>query len=267
MIGAISGVLTVAGGRGSLMKVRELVIGAAVGASAAYVAAARGKGSGHGLADIRGALRELGDGQASDRGSLMRQVEALLRGQEEMLEFIRSVLDDEAVAGGYGTPHRRRVISVSVRVGDAEDVMRGLVGSFCDGIGMEVILQAEEGAGGRGPYLVWRPPDGRPLENVLAAVLAAVPRECCGDHGPAIPGLDELRRLLLALHEQGTGTIRIGPLMLVRTARALRGRVMSPRELAGLGPWDGQFPGSGSALDKAALDLAPWADGYRFFAA
>ena len=244
------------------MKVRELVIGAAVGASAAYVAAWRGKAGGHALADIRGALRELGDIQASDRDSLTRQVESLQRGQEEMLEFVRSVLDDEALSGGNGTAHRRRVVSVSVRVGAAEDVMRGLVGSFCDGIGMEVILQAEGGVGGRGPYLVWRPSDGRPLENVLAALLAAVPGEYRCEHAPDIPGLDELRRLLLALHERGPGTIRIGPLMLSRTPQSLLGRVMSPRELAGLSPWDGQVPGSDSALD-----LAPWADGYRFFAA
>ena len=128
------------------MKVRELVIGAAVGASAAYVAASRGKVSGHALADVQGALRELEDGQAGDRDSLARQVESLQRGQEEMLEFVRSVLDDEALSGGNGTAHRRRVVSVSVRAGAAEDVMRGLVGSFCDGIGMEVILQAEKGA-------------------------------------------------------------------------------------------------------------------------
>ena len=138
--------------------------------------------------------------------------------------------------------------------------MRGLVGSFCDGIGMEVILQAEGGAGGRGPYLVWRPPDGRPLENVLAALLTAVPGDCRGERPPDLPGLDELRRLLLALHERGPGTIRIGPLMLCRTPKSLLGRVMSPRELAGLSPWDGHVPAS-------ALDLAPWADGYRFSAA
>lgn len=241
------------------MRVRELVIGAAFGASAAYVAAA---GGGHALAGIRGALRELGDGQADDHECLARQVESLQRGQEEMLEFVRSVLDDEALSGGSGTAHRRRVVSVSVRAGEAEDVMRGLVGSFCDGIGMEVILQAEGGAGGRGPYLVWRPPDGRPLENVLAALLTAVPGDCRGEQAPDLPGLDELRRLLLALHERGPGTVRIGPLMLCRTPRSLFGRVMSPRELAGRSPWDGHVPGSASALD-----LAPWADGYRFSAA
>jgi hypothetical protein len=201
------------------MRVRELAIGAAAGASAAYVAGARGRGSGH--AGIRGALRDLAD----DHEGLARQVESLQRGQEEMLEFIRSVLDDEALSGSSGPAHRRRVISVAVRAGEADDVMRGLVGSFCDGIGMEVILQAEGGAGGRGPYLVWRPPDGRPLENVLAALLTAVPGDCHGERAPDLPGL-----------------------------------VMSPRELAGLSPWDGHVPAS-------ALDLAPWANGYRFPAA
>jgi hypothetical protein len=247
------------------MRVRELVIGVAAGASAVYVCL-RGKDSGPALTEVREALLELEDIQVGDRDSLARQVESLLRGQEEMLEFVRSVLDDEALSGGIGMAHRRRVVSVSVRVGEADqDVMRGLVGSFCDGVGMEVILQAEGGVGGRGPYLVWRPSDGRPLENVLAAVLAAVPWDFCdqgGEHAPDIPGLDELRRLLLALHERGPGTIRIGPLILSRTPQALLGRVMSPRELAGLSPWDGHVPSS-----DAGIDLAPWADGYRFFAA
>jgi hypothetical protein len=77
-----------------------------------------------------------------------------------------------------------------------------------------------------------------------------------------MPGLDELRRLLLALYERGPCTVRIGPLILDRAAHSLRGRVMSPKELAGLGPWDGKAPGG-----DGALDLTPWADGYRFFAA
>lgn len=262
MIGAISWSLTVGWGSGNLMRVRELIIGAVVGASAACVAASRYRGSGHALADIHGTLRELGDGQACGLGSLARQVGSLQRGQEEVLEFVRSVLDDEALSGGAAATCRRRVVTVSVRVGAAEDVMCGLVGSFCDGIGMEVILQAEGGAGGRGPYLVWRPPDGRPLENVLAALLAAVPRDCCGEHAPDIPGLGELRVLLLALHERGPGTIRIGPLMLSRTPQSLLGRVLSPKELAGRGPSAGQAAGPGSAVD-----LAPWANGYRYFAA
>jgi hypothetical protein len=207
-------------------------------------------------------LQELGDGQASTRSGLARQFESLQRGQEELLEFVRSVLDDEALAAGSGAAHRRRVVSVSMRVDAAQDVMRGLMGSFCDGVGMDIVLQAEDGTGGRGPYLVWHPVDGRPLENVLAAVLAAVPGECCGEHAPDIPGLDELRLLLLALHERGPGTVRIGPLLLSRTPYRLLGRVMSPREVAGLLSRGGQVPGSASALD-----LAPWADGYRFFAA
>lgn len=242
------------------MRVRELVIGALAGASAAYVAAARGSGAARALAEIRGALTELGNGQERARDSLARQVESLQRGQEEMLEFVRSVLDEEALAAGSAAAYRRRVVTVSVRAGEADEVMRGLVGAFCDGIGMEVILQAEPGAGGRGPYLAWRPADGRPLENVLAAVLAAVPVPA--ERAPDIPGLDELRRLLAALHERGAGTVRIGPLILTAAPRSLLGRVMSPKELAGLSPWDGQVPRT-----DGALELTSWAEGYRFFAA
>jgi hypothetical protein len=244
------------------MRVRELVIGAAVGAAAACALASRGPGGARALTEVRGALRELADGHDRAWAGLARQVESAQRGQEEVLEFARSVLDEEALAAA-GSAYRRRVVTVSVRAAEAGNVLRGLTGAFCDGIGMEVILQAEPGVGGRGPYLSWRPSDGRPLENVLAALLAAVP--ACGEHGAQardMPGLDELRRLLLALHERGAGTVRIGPLVLGRTAHCLLGRVMSPKELAGLGPWDGKVPGR-----DGALDLTPWADGYRFSAA
>lgn len=207
------------------------------------------------LAEVRNVLKEFRDAQSRLAG----QVETLQRGQEELLEFVRSVLDDESLAAGGDAGHRRRVAVVSLRVAEAHEVVRGLVGAFCDGIGLEVILQAEKGWGGRGPYLAWRPADGRRLEDVMAAVLAAVPDDQAADH----PGLDELRRLLLALHEYGPGTIRIGPAILNRTPEALIGRVMSPWELAPLGaaglpapPQPG--PGPGEAGPCAATEAERW---------
>jgi hypothetical protein len=179
------------------------------------------------LAEIREALKEFRGVQSRLAG----QAAALQRGQEEILEFVRSVLEDECLAAGGDGGHRRRVAVVSLRVAEAREVVCGLVGAFCDGIGLEVVLQAEAGSGGRGPYLAWRPADGRRLEDAMAAVLAAVPDDHVADH----PGLDELRRLLLALHEYGPGTIRVGPVILNRTPEALIGRVMSPWELAPLG--------------------------------
>ena len=234
------------------------------------------------LADVREILQEFRDAHSR----LAEQAAALQRGQEEILEFVRSVLDDESLAAGGDAGHRRRVAVVSLRVAEADEVVRGLVGAFCDGIGLEVILQAEAGSGGRGPYLAWRPADGRRLEDAMAAALAAVPDDQAGDH----PGLDELRRLLLALHEYGPGTIRIGPVILNRTQDALIGRVMSPWELAPLGaggsgpalaspaqPAPGES-GSGAAAEaerwlrglggervpagRGVLELTTWAEGY-----
>ena len=206
------------------------------------------------LAEIRQVLAEVNDGQSH----VARRIEAIQRGQEEILEFVRSVLDDEAMAADGGGYHRRRVASVAVRVASGEQVLRGLIGAFCDAVGLEMILSAEAGTGGRGPYLVWRPADGRALEHAMAALLAAAP----DDHAADSPGLDELRRLLVALHESGPGTIRIGPMILSSAPGLLQGRVMSPRELAGLGALLPDGPRDRRILGDGVLDLTDWADGY-----
>ena len=206
------------------------------------------------LAEVRAVLLQVREGQYR----AARQVEAMQRGQEEILEYVRSVLDDESLAAGGGAAPRRRVAAVSLRVASGEQVLRGLVEAFCDGIGLEMILWAEPGSGGRGPYLAWRPADGRRLEDALAAVLAAVPDDRAADH----PGLDELRRLVLALHQYGPGTIRIGPLILNCAQQAMIGRAVSPWDLAALGAtglpgWAGPaqprgFPDAASALKLAS---------------
>jgi hypothetical protein len=204
------------------------------------------------LAEVRTFLKEFMKAQSH----LASQVEILQRGQEELLEFVRSVLDDESLAAGGDGAHRRRVVVVSLRVAKADEVVRGLVGAFCDGIGLEVILQPETGSGGRGPYLAWRPSDGRRLEDAMTAALAAVPNDQA-----AYPGLDELRHLLLALHEYGPGTIRIGPVILNRTPEALIGRVMSPWELAPLGATGLPGPAAGKAGAFAAREAERWLRG------
>jgi hypothetical protein len=205
------------------------------------------------LADVRAILLQVREGQYR----AARQVETVQRGQEEILEFVRSVLDDEALAAGGGAAHRRRVAAVSLRVTRSTQVVRGLAEAFCDGIGLEIILSAEPGAGGRGPYFCWRPADGRRLEDALAAVLAAAPDDRAAD----TPGLDELRRLVLALHEYGPGTIRIGPLILNSAQEALIGRVVAPWDLAVLGAtslpgWAALAESRGSADTTWAWELA-----------
>jgi hypothetical protein len=202
------------------------------------------------LVEVRAFLTEFTKGQSR----LAAAVESLQRGQEELLEFVRSVLDDESLTAGGDGGHRRRVAVVSLRVAAADEVVRGLVGAFCDVIGLEVILQAETGWGGRGPYLAWRPADGRRLEDAMAAALAAV----CHEQEADVPGLDELRRLLLALHEYGPGSIRIGPLILTRTPEALIGRVMSPWELAPLGATGLPGTAPGEAGPSAAREAERW---------
>src|ERR1700731_145572 len=82
------------------------------------------------LADVREILQEFKDAHSR----LAEQAATLQRGQEEILEFVRSVLDDESLAAGGDAGHRRRIAVVSLRVAEADEVVRGLVGAFCDGI-------------------------------------------------------------------------------------------------------------------------------------
>jgi hypothetical protein len=201
------------------------------------------------LAEVRAILLQVREGQYR----AARQAETLQRGQEEILEFVRSVLDDEALAADGGAAHRRRVAAVSLRVTRSTQVVRGLAEAFGDGIGLEIILAAEPGTGGRGPYFCWRPADGRRLEDALAAVLAAAPDSRAADS----PGLDELRRLVLALHEFGPGTIRIGPLILNRAEEAMIGRVVSPWDLAVLGATG--LPGWGGIAESKGPSGTAWA--------
>src|SRR5258707_4658006 len=104
-----------------------------------------GDGDGRTLAEVRAILLQVREGQYR----AARQVETLQRGQEEILEFVRSVLDEESLAAGGGGAHRRRIAAVSLRVARGEELVRGLVEAFCDGIGLEVILPAEGGVGRR----------------------------------------------------------------------------------------------------------------------
>ena len=168
---------------------------------------------------------------AEQMAAMGRQVDATLSGQDEILDFLSAALDDEARAAGAD---RRRVVTTALQVGVAADVIEGLAGAFCAAAGFTVMLPAKAGPTARGPYLAWRPADGRSLEEFLAAVLAACPDE----QAPPVAGLDELRRLALVLHAAGPGTIRVGPMILNRTPSALIGCVIANRDRAAPGPAD-----------------------------
>ena len=55
-------------------------------------------GDGRTLAEVRAILLQVREGQYR----AARQVETLQRGQEEIVEFVRSVLDEESLAAGGG---------------------------------------------------------------------------------------------------------------------------------------------------------------------
>ena len=113
-------------------------------------------------------------------------------------------------------------------------------------------------------YLLWSSRNGQSLERRLEMLL----RGCPQDSGKPAPGLDELRGLLLALHHAGPGTLRVGPLVVIRTDRELVGTVLAATE-ASLLDGDRALPAPGECRallrnvgrDRLA-DLGGWADSH-----
>lgn len=194
---------------------------------------------------------------------IMRQTETILRSQRDIIGFLCSGLDEEALSAA--ADHDRRVVCASLRIsGSADDIIRELLLSFCDRMMFRVLLTAPPDCSGCGLYLAWTSPDGRSLEDTLATVLTECPDEEVQDH----PGLDELRSLLLALHEEGPGTVQVGPMILNRTPRALLGYVLAAGEAAGTSP--ARLPESPGECEEwlrglgegRVTDLTSWAGSY-----
>jgi hypothetical protein len=189
-------------------------------------------------------------------------IEVLLNSYNDVAGYLRGRLDSEIVQGNPGLVSR--VISTSLRLSQpADDIVQGLFASLCEQLSLSVLLPAGSGSAGSGPYLLWRSTAGQQLEAVLSSMLAA----CVDDSAESRPGLEELRTMLVVLHASGSGTIRLGPMILNRTHAALLGRVLTAvegSELGRPGQWDSpeeceeRLRGQGSGQPT---DLTTWADG------
>jgi predicted nucleic acid-binding Zn-ribbon protein len=244
------------------------------------------------FADLAGSLRAIGDqqslaaskldeiGNALDRslefgrqaerhdnwaaGQLLiiaDRLEALLNGDDGVAGYLRARLDDEIARADPDLASR--VISSSLSLGQpAEDIARGLFASLCARLSLRVLLSPPRDSAGSGPYLLWRSTASQRLETVLASLLIA----CADDMAEPRPGLSELRDLLVVLHASGSGTIRLGPMIINRTPAVLLGCVLTGAEASEVCPPDRQgSPGRceerlrGLEPDRL-IDLTSWAD-------
>ncbi len=191
---------------------------------------------------------------------MVKHVDAMMREQHEIQIFLSSRLEQEALLT-TGNPDGR-VITAGVYLREpAADLLWPLVSAFCGALTLMPLLTVPPSPSARLSYLLWKPNDGRTLESVLGDQLSALPGL------PAVPGpgLTELQNLAAALHVSGTGSARIGPMIITRTTAALLGWVMTAAEASGIRSAD---LASAEAHEERlrqidhnrAVDLTAWAD-------
>ena len=146
----------------------------------------------------------------------------------------------------------------------AAELLPGLYEAVLAAIGAEPVFREHAEAGDVFYYLAWRHPNGQSPRRRLEDLLAASP-----DDGATAAGLTEFRSLLLALRAGGSGTVRLGPLVVGQTAPGgFLGAVMTADEAAELDEGDlGASPARWAArlaeLDEVrVVNLDGWAAGH-----
>jgi transcriptional regulator NrdR family protein len=217
-------------------------------------AAAKSQGLGEqataGLTDLRH--------QADLRlASLARDVARISRYLDGVRQYVRAQLDHDVMATRDQPGHRVLAGGICTEAPAAADILPLLYDSFLQQLPLDTLFHDS----GR-HYLLWRSRSGPPLEQRLAELLRACPDRT----HPPIPGLTELRSLLLALYHAGPATLQVGPLVVFRTTDQFAGLVLAGGEADLL---DGQsaLPGPEECRsllktlgDDRLADLGPWAD-------
>ena len=193
----------------------------------------------------------------------VKQIEMVLHSQGDIQSYLRAKLDSEVTrTNGDET---RRIIAASVYLSKpGADLLWPLLLSFCRTVMLETLLPRPPELDGSRSYLLWRPADGRPLEQVLSEELAA-----CQDGGESSRvNLNALRSLIMGLHAGGPGTVWLGPMVINRTSGALLGCVLKGTEIGEVSNADTlASPDACEAglrrLDQdRVIDLTSWADGH-----
>ncbi len=188
------------------------------------------------------------------------RIEAILRGQSDIQSYLQSLLDYEVARTSQD--RTCRIVAAGVHLsGPGTDIISALLLSFCEVMGLKTLIPWSPYSQGRPLYLLWRPPGGRSLDDVLGAKMAA-----CPGGSWISPGLKELRSLSLALHATGSGTIRLGPMIINRTQTALLGCVTTAAEAANIDAADAMMTPDACEQELRQLgygrvtELTAWAD-------
>jgi hypothetical protein len=180
--------------------------------------AARSQGLGEqataGLAELRH--------QADLRlAAMARDVTRVSRYLDGVRQYVRAQLDHDVVATRGQPGHRVLAGGICTEAPAAADILPLLYDSFLQQLPLDTLFHDS----GR-HYLLWRSLNGQPIEQRLAELL----RACPDPAHPPIPGLTELRSLLLGLHHSGPATLQVGPLVVFRTTDQLAGLVLTSSE-------------------------------------
>jgi transcriptional regulator NrdR family protein len=217
-------------------------------------AVARSQGLGEqataGLADLRH--------QADLRlAGMARDVTRISRYLDGVRQYVRAQLDHDVVATRGQPGHRVLAGGICTEAPAAADILPLLYDSFVQQLPLDTLFHDT----GR-HYLLWRSLNGQPIEQRLAELL----RACPDPAHPPIPGLTELRTLLLALHHAGPATLQVGPLVVFRTTDQFGGLVMASSE-ADVIDGQGALPAPEECRsllktlgDDRLADLGAWAD-------
>lgn len=208
-------------------------------------------------------------GQTTEALAGIREQLLVLAGKAELLEYdrqdlrsqLRRWLDYSAQLADTDRATQIMPGFVSTAERAASELLPGLYETLLRAAGFEPVFRENRGDAGVFYYLAWPHPGGQAARRRLEDLLAASP----GDGLPA-DGVTEFRSLLLALQAGGTGTVRLGPLVVSHTAQgAFLGAVMTAGEVAELDEddasasparWTARLTGLN---EDRVVDLAGWA--------
>ncbi|HLX51705.1 MAG TPA: hypothetical protein VKS82_25540 [Streptosporangiaceae bacterium] len=206
----------------------------------------------NGLADLKNKAELQLSGVARDIAHLDRHV-------RDLGQFVRARLDHEVETTRRDREYRVLVGGIHTERPTASGSLPSLFDSFLAELPVEMLFHDSADQFGIRCYLAWTSPNGQALEQRLDTLL----RGCPDESGEPVPGLGELRALLVALHGAGPGMLQLGPLVAVRWRDGFAGAVLDPGQEGQLGDEVlAAAPGDTAAKLKelpGLVDLADWA--------